>query len=226
MITIRRVLPVAVSFTLLLAACGGSSDGDAEVTESAPGTESATDDTEDFTEVDGTDPSDESIATDPAEPAATADPVATGPASDSPADSDPAAEPTDTTEDPAGADDTTAGAPAAAEVSMAEWAIEAPTEYSAGEITFTASNNGSFPHEFVVIAGEGYESLPLAEGGSVIEDELPTGALIGRTGRVAGGSSEDLTVTLAPGNYVFLCNLGGGGNSHAGQGQRLDVTVS
>jgi hypothetical protein len=31
---------------------------------------------------------------------------------------------------------------------------------------------------------------------------------------------------LAPGNYVLLCNLGGGNNSHAGQGQRLAITVS
>jgi hypothetical protein len=109
--------------------------------------------------------------------------------------------------------------------SMVEWSIDAPTEYAAGEITFAATNNGSFPHEFVVIEGESYESLPRAEGGAVIEDELPTGALIGRTSKIGGGSVEDLTVTLGPGNYVLLCNLGGG-NSHAARGQRLEITVS
>ncbi len=98
--------------------------------------------------------------------------------------------------------------PKAVVASLVEWAIEAPTEYAAGEVTFTATNNGNFPHELVVIQGESYESLPLAEGGAVIEDDLPTGALLGRTARIGGGSSEDLTVTLAPGNYVLVCNLG------------------
>lgn len=222
MIMIRRALPVAFSLAFVLAACGGSSDGGADVAETTPGTEAPTDDTEDFTEVDSSDSvaTDQTVATDPAEPAA--------PDTDTepPAETDPVAEPTDTEADPADSEGTTVDAAVGTQVSMVEWAIEAPTEYSAGDITFTATNNGSFPHEFVVIAGEGYESLPLAEGGAVIEDELPTGALIGRTGRLGGGSSEDLTVSLAPGNYVFVCNLGGGGNSHAGQGQRLDVTVS
>ena len=111
-------------------------------------------------------------------------------------------------------------------MSLIEWGIDAPTEYAAGDVTFTATNNGSFPHELVVIQGEGYESLPLAEGGAVIEEELPTGALLGRTARMGGGSTDELTVTLAPGNYVLLCNIGDGGNSHAGRGQRLDITVS
>lgn len=222
MITIRRVLPVAVALTSVLAACGGSSDGDADVAESTPGTEAVVDDTEDFTEAEGSAPetSGESVDTDPEE--------APAPDTEVPAESDPAPQPTDTEAAPVDEGDTTeapAGVASAA-VSLVEWAIEAPTEYAAGDITFTATNDGSFPHEFVVIAGEGYESLPLAEGGAVIEEELPTGALIGRTGRLGGGSSEDLTVTLAPGNYVLLCNLGGGGSSHAGQGQRLDVTVS
>jgi hypothetical protein len=117
-----------------------------------------------------------------------------------------------------------AGGPAAA--TLSEWAIEAPIEYAAGDITFTAANTGSFPHELAVIEGESYEALPLEEGGAVIEAELPTGALIGRTAKIAGGASEDLTVTLVAGNYVLLCNLGGGANSHAGQGQVLGITVS
>ena len=109
---------------------------------------------------------------------------------------------------------------------LVEWAIEAPTEYEAGEVTFAASNGGNFPHELVVIAGESYESLPREASGAVIESELPTGALIARTARIASGETEDLVVELAPGNYVLVCNLGSGANSHAGLGQRLDVTVS
>ena len=228
MITTRRALAVAAALTFVLASCGGSSDGGADVTATTPATEATVDDGEDFTEVDGTaaDSADSdpvaSDVTDPSDETSATDPEATD-ATDESSATEPATEPADTADGDGGDE---GAATAGAEVSLVEWAIDAPTEYSAGEITFTASNNGSFPHELVVIEGQGYESLPLEEGGAVIEDELPTGALIGRTGRIGGGSSEELTVTLAPGTYVFVCNLGGGGNSHAGQGQRLDVTVS
>ena len=81
---------------------------------------------------------------------------------------------------PADGGDTTAptdgeiGAPAEGVVaSLVEWAIEAPTEYAAGDVTFTATNNGNFPHELVVIQAESYESLPLAEGGAVHRGRAP-----------------------------------------------------
>ncbi len=212
MITTSRALPVAAVLVLALAACGGGSSD--ESAENAPETTTdgiVADDAEDFTEVETADTAADETTVE--ETTAEEAPVET------------AAEPADTPAETTG-DATVGAAASSADVSLVEWAIEAPTEYAAGEVTFNASNNGSFPHEFVVIEGQGYEALPLAEGGAVIEDDLPTGALIGRTGRVGGGSSEVLTVTLAPGNYVLLCNLGGGGNSHAGQGQRLDITVS
>lgn len=202
MMSISRSIPVAAAVALLAVSCGGSSDdasSEPDVTaeqEAAPETDAAPE---------------------------TAAPVTEAPDTAAPATAAPeTAVEEEVAEEPV-------GDPAAGEVvgvSLVEWAIDAPTEYAAGVVTFTATNDGNFPHEFTVIAGEGYESLPLAEGGAVIEADLPTGALVGRTGRLGGGSSQDLTVTLAPGNYVLVCNLGGGGNSHAGQGQRLDITVS
>jgi hypothetical protein len=223
MISIRRALPVAAALALVLASCGGSSDGGADdagdVEAPATAAETTPDGTQDFTPVEGNDPGAENgqvETVEEIEEEAPAEPVETA---------EPNAEPTSTAEV---AEEPVVGeAPALGiAVSLAEWGIDAPTEYTAGEVTFTASNDGNFPHEFVVIEGEGYEALPLAEGGAVNEDELPTGALIGRTGRLGGGSAEALTVPLAPGNYVLLCNLGAGNNSHAGQGQRLDITVS
>ena len=98
-------------------------------------------------------------------------------------------------------------------------------EYAAGSITFNVANDGEFPHEFVVIAADGYETLPLADNGAVIEEELADGALIDRTERFESGQGGSLTVDLAPGNYVLLCNIAVGPNSHAGAGQTLDVTV-
>lgn len=198
----RRLLPIGVAAGLALAACGGSDDSESEAVDTlAPTTtDEPAEPTEDFTEVDG-------------DEAATTDAATTVPASTQPATTQPA---------------TTVEAPAGEEItaSLVEWAIDAPAEYAAGDVTFVATNDGNFPHEFVVIRGDGYESLPLADGGAVIEDDLPAGALLGRTDRLGAGSSGELTVTLEPGTYVLLCNLGAGANSHAGQGQVLDITVS
>ena len=216
--TTRRLLSTVAAASLVLAACGGSDsdDGDA-VTTDAPAVDDATDTEDpgdDFTEVDGEEVDGEDTDT-------------TLEVGDETIEEPPPVTDDGAAEDPADdADVGDAAAGGAIDVSLVEWAIEAPTEYVAGDVTFTATNNGGFPHELVVIQGESYESLPLEEGGAVLEDELPTGALIGRTARFGGGASESLTVTLAPGNYVLVCNLGGGATSHAGQGQRLDITVS
>jgi hypothetical protein len=197
--TSRRLLPLAVGAALVLLACGGSDD-DADTTDATAPSEAPAE-------------TEAPAATDA--PAETEAPAAT----DAPAATEAPAE----TEAPAATD-----APAAGEVdaTLVEWEIEAPAEYAAGEITFNAINGGSFTHELVVIAGDSYEALPLADNGAVIEEDLPTGALIGRTSRIDSGATEALTVDLAPGNYVLLCNIAVGPNSHAGAGQRLDITVS
>ncbi|WP_420452937.1 hypothetical protein [Ilumatobacter sp.] len=233
MTTPRRLVPATLVGLLALAACGGSDDATdttVGVTEPAPSTEAP----EDFTE-----------STSPADGTAADGTAVTATDTGSDADDDQAASGSTAEEPPATSGDAPAtddepvatqatadgGAPSAsgsegASASLVEWAIDAPSEYTAGEVTFTATNDGEFVHEFVVIEGDGYEALPQDEGGKIIEDELPTGALLGRTDRLSAGSSEDLTVDLVAGSYVLLCNLGSGGNSHAGQGQRLDITVS
>jgi azurin len=212
--------------TFVLASCGGGSDGDAEDTAtteaSAPDTEPAQTESAQ-TEPVADEPAEEAPAEAAvAEEAPTEDTVAEeAPVADESAEEAPAEE--------AVADEDAAEAGAVGDAftaSLVEWAIDAPTEYAAGPITFTASNDGSFPHEFVVIRGDGYDSLPLAEGGAVIEDDLAEGDLIARTSRIGGGSTEELTVDLESGSYVLLCNLGGGGASHAGRGQHLDIVVS
>ncbi|WP_051062304.1 hypothetical protein [Ilumatobacter nonamiensis] len=219
----RRIVAVGV-VAAVLASCGGSDDADEPVETGAPTTEAETDPSEDFTPADGEEdvPLGSTASGDDAgEEAETTDEDSTAETAETDADT---GDSTATTEDTS--TDGGAEAAGAVDVSMVEWAIDAPTEYTAGDVTFTATNDGNFPHEFVVIQGDGYESLPLAEGGAVIEDDLPPDTLIERTDRLSGGSTADLTVTLEPGNYVLLCNLGGGSNSHAGQGQTLDITVS
>lgn len=109
-------------------------------------------------------------------------------------------------------------------VSLTEWALDAPTSFAGGEVTFTAANDGNFPHELAIARGDSYETLPLLANGAV--DEAALGAdFLGRTDRIESGATADLTVTLEPGNYVLLCNIQAGPNSHAAAGQVLSVTV-
>ena len=108
---------------------------------------------------------------------------------------------------------------------MADHAVQAPTTISAGTVEFAVKNAGSSEHEFVVIKGS-YADLPKTTTGAVIENQLATDALVGRTSRIKEGSSETKAFTLTAGKYVLLCNLVVGPTSHAGIGQRLDVTVT
>lgn len=231
--TRRLVASLAVS-AVVLAACGGASDEQAEDTSTTQAPEAPAEE----------EPAEEAPAEEEPEEAAPAEapaeeaPVEEEPAEEAPAEEEPAeeapveeeppAEEVPVEEEPPSEEEPADGGDVgeAITASLVEWAIEAPTEYAAGTITFNASNDGSFPHEFVVIRGEGYASLPLADGGAVIEDELPAGDLIARTARIGRGSVEELTVDLEPGNYVLVCNLGSGGTSHAGRGQNLDIVVS
>lgn len=129
-----------------------------------------------------------------------------------------------TTTEPAEAGDDAATAGSTVPVSLFEWAVDAPTEIAGGTVTFEVSNIGEFSHEFAIARGDSYETLPLLGNGAVDEEALGADWL-GRTDRI--GPEEQVTISfdLEPGNYVFLCNIQSGPNSHASQGQVLSVTV-
>ncbi len=122
----------------------------------------------------------------------------------------------------------TTGAPPASaptDVVLKEFSVEAKTSIKAGTVTFNIANNGQFKHEFVVIKGA-YETLPQSTVGAVLEKDLPSGALIGRTDTINPGSSAVFSTDLTAGPYTLLCNIASGPNSHAGKGQRLNITIS
>ena len=120
---------------------------------------------------------------------------------------------------------TTAPADDAVAVVLDEFTIETGTTLAAGPVSFSIDNVGEFPHQFTVVRGDSYETLPQTANGAVDEEALDAGAIIGASDRVASGETADLTVELEPGNYVFYCNIAIGPNSHAGRGQVLSVTV-
>ncbi|MEZ5218603.1 MAG: hypothetical protein R2715_18925 [Ilumatobacteraceae bacterium] len=125
------------------------------------------------------------------------------------------------TESDAGAE--AAGASIA--VSLVEWAVGAPPSATAGTVTFDVSNDGQFTHELLVIAGEATKRCPSKRAERWTWASSHRAQLLGETGRLSSGSSAALTVDLAAGHYVLLCNITGGGSSHA-RGQVLEFDVS
>lgn len=87
----------------------------------------------------------------------------------------------------------------------------------AGKVTFVVRNAGTMEHEFVVLRTNRLpRALPM-KGQQASE----AGAK-GEIEEFASGRTKRLTLTLAPGKYVLLCNLPG----HYKRGQYLAFTVT
>ena len=101
----------------------------------------------------------------------------------------------------------------------------ATTVYKTGIVNFEVTNLGDVPHEFGIARGQSYGDLPQLEKGFIDEEALGKDFL-GKTPAVFGvlGSTRQISFDLAPGSYVFFCNLGRA-VSHAARGQVLSSTV-
>jgi uncharacterized cupredoxin-like copper-binding protein len=94
------------------------------------------------------------------------------------------------------------------DIQVQEWAVVlGQTTAPAGEIDFTIQNVGEETHEFVVVRTElGFRDLPTAADGSV--DEEGEGIEpIDEVEDIASSTTEELTVDLEAGSYVFFCNI-------------------
>jgi len=92
-----------------------------------------------------------------------------------------------------------------------------PTTAPAGSVTFSATNEGTETHEIEVFHVDP-KALPIADGvastdGLELLDEIED---------ITPGGNADLTVDLAAGSYVVMCNL----PDHYGRGMvsSFDVT--
>jgi len=82
------------------------------------------------------------------------------------------------------------------------------TTVAAGQVSFTVSNAGPSPHEFVIVKGDptgttGDEAGKVSEAGHIGGPEGP------EIGNINSGHAKSLTVTLPPGTYTIMCNLPG-----------------
>jgi hypothetical protein len=93
-------------------------------------------------------------------------------------------------------------------VTLDEWVIEPDASTApAGAIGFVLENKGEDPHELVVVKGVSPADLPLKADGSLDEDLLPAGALIGEVEAFPAGTSCNGVFDLAPGEYTLVCNV-------------------
>jgi uncharacterized cupredoxin-like copper-binding protein len=108
------------------------------------------------------------------------------------------------------------------DVTLSDFKIElSDTSSPAGEVTFEVHNKGPSVHEFVVFKTDlEPDALPTDDAGDVAEsDEF---APVDEIEDIAKGASPTLTVDLAAGSYVLICNV----PAHYRQGMRTSFTVS
>jgi uncharacterized cupredoxin-like copper-binding protein len=113
------------------------------------------------------------------------------------------------------------------DVTVQEWAVvPAAASAAAGEVTFHITNDGPADvHEFVVLKSDlAPDALPTASNGSADE---AGGEVIDEIEEIPVGETMDLTVTLAAGKYVLLCNIFDEteNESHYQMGMRTAFTV-
>lgn len=116
-----------------------------------------------------------------------------------------------------------ASAPAPAEgsipVSLTEWSVT-PTSGTApaGSVTFAVTNSGTQVHEFVVVKTDSK-----ADALAVVDNKIDELVLtpVDEIEDIAVGATPTLTVDLAAGHYVLLCNI----ETHYAQGMHADLDV-
>ena len=99
-----------------------------------------------------------------------------------------------------------AGANGAIAVDLTEYKINAdPVTAAAGKVTFSVTNDGAIPHEFVVVKTDKKAGALLK--GSRADETGNVGELSEKVLTV--GTKKDLTLDLKAGHYALICNLPG-----------------
>ena len=103
----------------------------------------------------------------------------------------------------------TVAGPATVKVTLQEWSvIPAPASVATGAVTFEVTNSGPEDiHEFVVIKTDlAPGALPVDETGTVTEEGAGM-TVVDEIEDIPVGETQELSVTLAAGKYVLLCNI-------------------
>jgi len=109
-----------------------------------------------------------------------------------------------------------------ATVTLSEWKVAMTATVKAGKATFTISNAGTTPHELLVFKSDQAPSAyPTNPAGGIVEDGAGV-TLLSDGANIEPGKTQQRTVVLAAGTYLFVCNIPG----HFNQGMFTVVTVT
>jgi uncharacterized cupredoxin-like copper-binding protein len=108
-------------------------------------------------------------------------------------------------------------------VNERDFHISAPARLRAGEVALRVDNHGPDKHELIVarVGPAGAAGLPLRADGLTLNEEALEKSEVGELEPGAPGSVRTLRLNLAPGHYVFFCNMAG----HFLGGMHADVVV-
>lgn len=93
------------------------------------------------------------------------------------------------------------------------------TSVSAGSVTFSITNEGPSEHEFLVVRSDAAPDsfTPTAEG--IVDEALLD--VVDEIPEWAAGETQELTLDLAAGSYIIMCNIEG----HYQAGMHIGFTV-
>lgn len=112
-------------------------------------------------------------------------------------------------------------------ITLKDYSITAnPTSVAAGKVTFTVTNEGEFVHEMLVVKADSPSSLPLKADGSIDEDALGEANIAGEASDINPSKTAKLTLTLAAGKYLLICNRADGMIHHYKEGMVTPLTVT
>jgi uncharacterized cupredoxin-like copper-binding protein len=116
---------------------------------------------------------------------------------------------------------------ASVEVTLEDFAVKPATDsVAAGNVTFRATNAGRYGHELMLAKTDlDLAALPSTSTGML--DQTAAGIeVVGEVDGMAPGASGEVTVTLAAGKYILLCNIYDDNGAHFRRGMLTAFTVT
>ena len=107
-------------------------------------------------------------------------------------------------------------------ISLTEWKVTLAGTIKSGKTDVTISNVGTVPHELLVFKSDRAPSAYPTDAAGNIKEEGAGVALVSDGDNIDPGGSQTRTIDLAPGKYLFVCNIPG----HFKQGMFTVVTVA
>jgi len=93
-------------------------------------------------------------------------------------------------------------------VTERDFSISARKSVRAGDVKLTVTNDGPDTHELIVVRSNG-RALPLRSDGLTVDETRVQSREVGSLEGGGPHTTRTLTLHLAPGRYVLLCNMAG-----------------